>query len=153
MWSLHRGGHGLCIEVVFGRWSLIRGFTLIYMYIKIWPFPFTVSTVSNCPLSMFRQLWCENVATFCVSVYMYYTYLDDLPYMNILKHYLCTVYIKRQIKRIKSFSANSSTSHMYINCNNYSLKNLIYNPRECIILIAHFTCVKLVAADLPIKIS
>jgi len=33
MRSLYR--RGLCIEVVFGRRSLIKGFTLIYKYIKI----------------------------------------------------------------------------------------------------------------------
>jgi len=40
MQSWHRGG--LCIEVVFKRWSLIKGFTLVYN--KIWLFPFSIST-------------------------------------------------------------------------------------------------------------
>jgi len=43
MWSLYRGG--LCAEVVFKRWSLIKGFTLIYICIYFrFPFPFSISS-------------------------------------------------------------------------------------------------------------
>jgi len=40
MWPLCRSG--LCTEVVFKRWSLIKGFTLRFICIKFWQFLFSI---------------------------------------------------------------------------------------------------------------
>jgi len=62
MWSLHRGG--LCTEVVFGRWSLIKGFTLAFICIKFdhFHFPFLVSNSLHCfqlPMRVLPMCVCQ----------------------------------------------------------------------------------------------
>ena len=59
MWSLHRGG--LCTEVVFRGWSLIKGFTLEYLhqvltiFIFYFYFPFPLFPIR--PMQRIQLLW------------------------------------------------------------------------------------------------
>ena len=64
---------GLCTEVVFRRWSLIKGFTLRFICIKFWPFPFSISIFCfRFPFPLFSIAlseemmpaeWCTQLAT------------------------------------------------------------------------------------------
>jgi len=65
MWSLHRGG--LCTEVVFIRLSLIIGFTLAFICIKLWLFPFSISGF---------HFHCFQLPTYCTRKICYAVYSE-----------------------------------------------------------------------------